>query len=100
MNKNPKGYPSHKGWNKDKVFKSQLEAFYRYLLEEKATCSMAERELSIPQKNLCRYKRTLEKADRLWAVCKDVCKVTGFKAWYLTTNPENAPQTNQLRLFD
>jgi hypothetical protein len=53
----------------------------------------------ISQKNICRYKRDLEKAGRLWEIEKKLCKQTGFKAWHLTTNPEQAPFNNQLNLF-
>jgi hypothetical protein len=56
----------------------------------------------IYQKNICRYKRDLEKAGRIWEIEKKLCKKTGFKAWYLTTNPAKAPQSllTQLNLFN
>ena len=60
---------------------------------------MVSAATGIPQKNICRYKRDLEKAGRLWEIEKKLCKQTGFKAWYLTTNPEQAPFNNQLNLF-
>jgi hypothetical protein len=55
----------------------------------------------VPQKNICRYKRDFEKAGLLWEVKKETCKATGYKAWYLTTNPAKAPSMNvsQLKLF-
>ena len=30
---------------------------------------------------------------------KKLCKKTGFRAWYLTTDPLKAPLNNQLKLF-
>jgi hypothetical protein len=44
----------------------------------------------------------LEKAGRIWEIEKKLCKKTGFKAWYLTTNPAKAPQSllTQLNLFN
>jgi hypothetical protein len=53
----------------------------------------------IPQKNICRYKRDLELSGRLWEVEKKHCKQTGFRAWYLTTDPKKASVNKQLQLF-
>jgi hypothetical protein len=91
--------PLHKRQGKDKDFKSQLKTIFQYLQEHIATASMVSAATGIPQKNICRYKRDLEKAGRLWEIEKKLCKRTGFKAWYLTTNPEQAPFNNQLNLF-
>lgn len=89
----------HKRQGKGTDFKSQLKTIFQYLQEHIATASMVSAETGIPQKNICRYKRDLEKAGRLWEIEKKLCKKTGFKAWYLTTNPEQAPFNNQLNLF-
>ena len=91
--------PLHKRQGKDTDFKSQLKTIFQYLQEHIATASMVSAATGIPQKNICRYKRDLEKAGRLWEIEKMLCKKTGFKAWYLTTNPEQAPFNNQLNLF-
>ncbi|MCB0739357.1 MAG: hypothetical protein KDC92_17755 [Bacteroidetes bacterium] len=64
-----------------------------------ATNSMVADALQLPQKNLCRYKRDLEKLNLLWEVKKTYCQKTGFRAWYLTTNPKQAPTNPQLKLF-
>lgn len=89
----------HKRQGKDTDFKSQLKTIFQYLQEHIATASMVADATGIPQKNICRYKRDLEKTGRLWEIKKKLCKKTGFKAWYLTTNPEQAPVNNQLNLF-
>ena len=91
--------PLHKRQGKDTDFKSQLKTIFQYLQEHIATASMVSAATGIPQKNICRYKRDLEKAGRLWEIEKKLCKQTGFKAWYLTTKPESAPFNNQLNLF-
>ncbi|WP_209399822.1 hypothetical protein [Pseudozobellia sp. WGM2] len=91
--------PFHKRQGKDKDFKNQLKTIFQYLQEHVATASMVSAATGIPQKNICRYKRDLEKAGRLWEIEKKHCKQTGFKAWYLTTNPEQSPGSNQLNLF-
>ena len=91
--------PLHKRHGKDTDFKSQLKTIFHYLQNHVATTSMISFATGIPQKNICRYKRDLEKAGRLWEVEKKLCKQTGFKAWYLTTNPEQAQFNNLLNLF-
>ena len=90
----------HKGWNKNRHSKSQLKTIFQYLEEHIATTSMVSAATGIPQKNICRYKRDLEKTGRLWEIEKNLCKNTGFKAWYLTTSPDKAPNCPvQLSLF-
>jgi hypothetical protein len=84
---------------KEQVFKTQLKTIFQYLQNHNATASMVSAATGIPQKNITRYKRDLEKAGRLWEIEKKLCEKTGFKAWYLTTNPESAPFNNQLNLF-
>lgn len=90
MHKPPKtpNYPFDENEGKDKYFRAQTQVFYTYLQEHTATASMVTAATGIPQKNICRFKRELEKAGRLWQVDKKLCKHTGFKAWYLTTNPD------------
>lgn len=90
---------SHKRQDKNKNFRTQLQTIFHFLLENTATASMVSAATGVPQKNICRYKRDLEKIGRLWEIEKKLCKKTGFKAWYLTTNSENAPFNNQINLF-
>ena len=91
--------PLHKRQGKDKHFENQLKTIFQYLQNHIATASMVELATGVPQKNICRYKRDLEKAGRLWEIEKKKCKRTGFKAWYITTNPEYSPKVKQLSLF-
>jgi hypothetical protein len=81
-------------------FATQLQTIFQYLQKNVATASMVSKATGVPQKNICRYKRDLEKAVRLWETEKKLCAVTGFKAWYITTNPDKAPKhlVNQLTL--
>lgn len=80
---------------------NQLQTIFQYLQVEVATASMVSEATGIYQKNICRYKRDLEKAGLLFEVEKRTCKTTGFKAWYLTTDPAKAPKNSpsQLKLF-
>jgi hypothetical protein len=91
--------PLHKGQDKNKQFRTQLQTIFEYLHEHIATASMVTDATGVPQKNITRYKRDLEKAGRLWEIEKKLCKKTGFRAWYLTTDPSKAPISSQLNLF-
>ncbi len=86
---------------KDTSHHRQLQVLFNYLKNHTATASMVSEATGIYQKNICRFKRSLEKAGLLWEVKKKSCKVTGFKAHYLTTDPAKAPQDQfkQLTLF-
>ena len=78
---------------------TQLQTIFEYLQNNIATASMVAAATKVPQKCITRYKRDLEKSNRLWEIEKKFCEKTGFKAWYLTTNPDIAPNNNQLKLF-
>jgi hypothetical protein len=87
--------------NKGTTHHRQLQVLFNYLKNHTATASMVSEATGIYQKNICRFKRSLQKAGLLWEVKKTSCKVTGFKAHYLTTDPAKAPQDHykQLTLF-
>lgn len=80
-------------YNKRQInsFKVQKKIFFEYLKRHTATASMVAKVTGIPQKNITRYKREFEKTGLLKEVFKGNCKDTGFKAWYLSTNPELFP---------
>lgn len=85
---------------KDSSHLNQLKTIFQYLQNHIATASMVTDATGVPQKCITRYKRDLEKTGRLWEVTKAFCKKTGFRAWYLTTNPAKAPaRPPQLNLF-
>jgi hypothetical protein len=92
--------PRHKGDNEGSNPKTQLQTIFTYLEIHTATASMVSAATGVPQKCITRYKRDLEKAGKLWEVVKTVCRETGFKAWYLTTDENKAPDHSpQLNLF-
>lgn len=78
---------------------TQLQIMYLYLRKREATSSMIAKATGIYQKNLCRYKATLQRSGQLKEVRKGYCKVTHHLAWYLTTDPERFPKSPQLKLF-
>ena len=85
--------------NKDKVSTSQLKTIFNYLQSHTATASMVADATGVPQKSICRYKRDLQKRGLLYEVKKGLCELTKFRAWYLTTNKDLFPRSNQLQLF-
>jgi hypothetical protein len=85
--------------DKFKVFKTQKQTIFEYLKENTATASMITEATGVPQKSICRYKRDFEKIGLLYEVVKKHCKVTGFQAWYLTTDQDKMPKSNQLTIF-
>jgi hypothetical protein len=74
--------------SKDNDFKAQEKRYFEYLQNHIATNSMVSKSLNIPQKNLTRFKRYFEKRGMLQEVYRKFCKLTGFRASYLTTNPD------------
>lgn len=79
--------------------KAQKKRFYNYLKNHVVSCTMASKALRIEQKCLTRYKRQLEKNGSLWQVFKHQCKHTNRRVWYITTNLELIPQSQQTKLF-
>ena len=85
--------------NKYTLSTTQLKTIFEYLQNHTATASMTAEATGIPQKSICRYKRDLEKRGLLCEVRKAFCELTKFRAWYLTTNPDLFPKSNQLKMF-
>lgn len=79
-----------------------MRIFYDHLNEHISTCSMACEATGIKQKNATRYKAELQKLNLLWEVDCKPCKITGFKAQWLTTNKNLIPAIDkkQLSLFE
>jgi hypothetical protein len=98
MKKTRQGTQRYNRQDKNKAKPNQLKTIFHYLQKYTATASMVTESTGVPQKCFTRYKRNLEKSGRLWEVEKKICKETGFKAWYLTTNPDKAPFNNQLKM--
>lgn len=62
--------PQHKRQGKGNTPFNQLQTIFQYLQEHIATASMVADATGIYQKNICRYKRDLEKAGRIWELEK------------------------------
>lgn len=82
----------------DNNYLNEQIRYFEYLKTNVATNSMVTEATGIKQKNLTRYKRTFQKLGLLSEVVQKRCLVTGFKAWYLTTDELLFPKSNQLSL--
>lgn len=76
---------------------TDLQTIFYYLQKHTATASMVSDATGLHQKSITRYKRDLEKVGRLYELEKKLCEITGFRAWYLTTNSNLFPKSNQLK---
>lgn len=84
---------------------SQEQLFYESLKHVTTTKKALCEALDLPVEGCCRYKRTLQRAEKLWEVKKIYCPLTRRRASILTTDPSKAPkrddgpQSIQLSLF-
>jgi hypothetical protein len=76
---------------------NEIQRVYDYLRRETATAIMAAVALNIYRPNLCRRKRTLQKAGHLIEVKKRYCQITKHIATYLSTNPAMITINSQLK---
>lgn len=76
---------------------NEIQRVYEYLKKETATATMAAVALNIYRPNLCRRKRTLQKAGHLIEVKRGYCQITKHVAYYLSTNPAMMPINSQLK---
>lgn len=80
------GAQQHKIQSKVNESNNQLKIIFHYLLKYTATNTMVSYATNVSQKNICRIKRNLEKEGKLQEVERKLCKITGHRASYLTTN--------------
>lgn len=91
--------PLDKRQLQDKDITTQLKTIFHFLRNNVATAAMVEEATGVHHKNICRFKRDLEKTGCLWEVFKGYCQRTGYRAWYLTCDPKKAPKSDQIKLF-
>lgn len=85
---NPDGDSPKKPTSKYTDYDVEKKVVQAYLLTRLATATMTAIDLNIYRPNMCRHKKELEKKGLLVVVCVSKCRVTGFKAQYLTCSPE------------
>ena len=71
--------PQHNRQCEGNTHLNQLQTIFQFLQKEVATASMVSDATGIYQKNICRYKRDLERAGRLWEIEKSYVKRQALK---------------------
>ncbi len=77
---------------------NETQVVFDYLQAHIATATMITAATGVVQKSVCRYKRQLEKSGLLVELFVAKCRITNFKAAYLTTN-KNLFVNNQLSIW-
>ena len=85
--------------NKDKALNSQFKLVYKSFYKAPKTMLMASKETGILRANICRYVATLRESDKIAEVKKSLCKISKHNAGYLSTDPNQFPKSNQLKMF-
>ena len=78
----------------------QNKAIILFMMLHTTSASMVTETTGVQQNSIYLYKRDLEKQGLLYEVVKNHCELTGFNTWYLSTNKELFPKSNQLTMWD
>ena len=97
----PEGAPlnfeeQRKDTDYNQLYKAQIAFF-----ERPRTMMQGERLSGVRRENICRYAKTMKKANAIWIAYVGKCPITGHgKVQFLTTNPKYAEGLpKQLELF-
>jgi len=81
-------------------FESQYTVIKKAFYSKPQSRFMASIETRIPIQNVCRYVDMLRDENKIAVSKKDYCKISNHLVEFLTTNPEEFPDNNQLELFN
>lgn len=91
--------PSLKDSFKDTYFATQFNTTFEAFNKKPQTMKELSIATGIDRANVCRYVRTLKKANRIAVYKKAYCSITKHLANYYTTDPSLFPKSNQIKLF-
>ncbi len=89
----------NKRQSKDNGFEAQMKIVFKAFYEQPKTMLMVSNETGILRANICRYVAKWRQFNRIEPVKTDYCKITKHLAYYLTTNQNLFPKSNQCK-FD
>lgn len=92
--------PSVNSQRKDKKYLGQYRTIRKYFFNKTASRFMASVATGIPLQNVCRYVATLRDLKQIAVIRKDLCRISGEKVEFLSTNPELFPIDQQKKLFE
>jgi DNA-binding transcriptional regulator LsrR (DeoR family) len=97
---NQSNLPVHLGELQGKDTKNdQLKKVFQSFFDSPKTMKEVDKDCGVMRENICRYVGALRKNNQIWILRKRRCKVTGWYASELTTNPKLAPTDKPLTLF-
>ncbi len=89
----------HKRQDKDNHFKNQFKQTFEGFFSKPQTMKELSVQTGIDRANICRYCRTMRKAESIAVVSKRRCSITKHLANKYTTNPAMFPISSQLKMF-
>ncbi|HBH23207.1 MAG TPA: hypothetical protein DDY13_07265 [Cytophagales bacterium] len=75
---------------------NDLKRVYNSFFEKPKTMKEVDKEINVMRESVCWYCRTLRLNDKIFAVGKRRCNITGYYVTEWSTNPEFKPQSSQL----
>lgn len=72
--------------NKYSYIKAQKQAVVKYFGTHTTTMYKCEKDTGISRPNICRYITELEQTGGITRLEKDICPISGRKAYYFTSN--------------
>jgi hypothetical protein len=85
--------------DKDNKYIAQLKVVSEYLRQNEASRLMVAIDTGILIQNVCRHVSTLQKANSIAVIRKDICRISGRFVEFLTTDKAKFPKSEQLILF-
>jgi len=90
---------SQKRQDKNTKYETQCRTVSSFLYKNIASRYMTAIYTGVPIQNVCRYIDLLKKQNSICIVRIDKCQISGEMVEFLSTNPDNFPKCNQLKLF-
>ena len=66
---------------------TEKQIVFQHLQKNIATAAMVEQATGIRICHITRYKQALQKDGKLQELFRTICRRTGYRAWYLSTDP-------------
>jgi hypothetical protein len=87
--------PNAKRQNEVNQYRRTFDGFFK----QPQTMKELSVSTGIDRANICRYCRTMRKAQNISVVIKTFCSITKHKANKYTTNPALFPISSQIKMF-
>lgn len=78
----------------------QEQAVFNSFFLSPSTMKEVDRDSGVMRESVCWFVKKFRERNQIWVLRERRCRVTGWNANELTTNPKLAPRPIQLTLFD